>query len=35
LVDECGENVLSGDASYSESVGGCSLPDVEGSVLAG
>jgi hypothetical protein len=35
LVDECGEDVLSGDAGDSEAVGGFSLPDVEGSVLAG
>jgi hypothetical protein len=33
LVDERGEDVLSGDAGDSETVGGVSLPDVEGSVL--
>ena len=35
LVDEGGEDLLSGDAGDSEAVGGFSLPDVEGSVLAG
>ena len=35
LVDKCGEDVLPGDAGDSEAVGGLSLPDVEGSVLAG
>lgn len=35
MVDESRENVLSGDAGDAESVGGFSLPDVEGSVLRG
>jgi hypothetical protein len=35
LVDECAEDILSGDAGDSETVGGFSLPDVEGSVLPG
>ncbi len=35
LVDERGEDLLSGDAGDSEAVGGFSLPDVEGSVLGG
>jgi hypothetical protein len=35
LVDECSEYLLSGDAGEPEAVGGFSLPDVEGSVLAG
>jgi hypothetical protein len=35
LVDECAEDLLSGDASESEAVSSVSLPDVEGTVLAG
>ena len=35
LVDQCGEDVLSGDAGDSEAIGGFSLPDVESAVLAG
>jgi hypothetical protein len=34
LVDQCGENLLSGDAGAPEAIGRFSLPDVEGSVLA-
>jgi hypothetical protein len=35
LVDECGEDFLSGHAGDSEAVGGLSLPDVEGAVCCG
>jgi hypothetical protein len=35
LVDQCGEDLLPGDAGEPEAVGGFSLPDVEGPVLAG
>jgi hypothetical protein len=35
LVDECGEDFLSGHAGDSEAVGGFSLPDVEGAVCGG
>jgi hypothetical protein len=35
LVDQRGEDFLSGDAGDSETIGGFSLPDVEGSVLPG
>jgi hypothetical protein len=35
LVDECGEDFLSGHAGDSEAVGGLSLPDVECAVCCG
>ena len=35
MVDECGEDLLSGHAGNSKAVGRFSLPDVEGSVCGG
>jgi hypothetical protein len=35
LVDECGEDLLSGHAGDSQAVGGLSLPDVERAVCCG
>jgi hypothetical protein len=35
LVHERRENLLPGDASESEAIGGFPLPDVEGSMLGG
>jgi hypothetical protein len=35
LLDECGKDLLSGDAGDSEAVGGFSLPDVERPVYGG
>ena len=35
MVDECGEDLLSGHAGDSEAVGGLSLPDVERAVCCG
>lgn len=35
MFDECGENLLPGNAGDAEAVGRFSLPDVEGSVCGG
>ena len=35
MVDEGGEDILSGHPGDSQAVGGFTLPDVEGSVCAG